>query len=92
MSSYSAHKQYSIPRSTIENHIRGKTVEFRAGRPPLFSDEQEELIFDFIVTLSKWGYPPNIEEFVKIAQKFASQYQINCLLYLFGMVLLQMLA
>ena len=74
VNSYAAHKQYGIPRSTIENHLRGKANGFEAGRPPLFSEEQEKLILDFIVKLSKC---PSNKELFQIAKQFACQYEVK---------------
>lgn len=77
LSSYRAAKQYGIARSTIENHVRQKVAGFKCGRPAFFNQEQEQLMLDYIITLCKWGYPPNKDEFQRIAKQFARQFNLK---------------
>ena len=39
LSSYKASKLYNISRTTIENHVIGKSIGFKVGRPTLLSSE-----------------------------------------------------
>lgn len=50
ISAYKASKLYNVPRSTIINHVNGKSKGFNVGRPPIFNTEQERLVLDFILT------------------------------------------
>lgn len=59
LTAYSASKIFSIPRTTIENHVKGRTKSTTKGRPCFFSREQEENILKFINILNHYGYPPH---------------------------------
>ena len=74
---YMAHRVYKIPRSTIQNHVDGKSSGFRVGRPPLFSDEQEKLLVDLVIQLAEWGHPLEREEFKSTAEHFAKTIGIS---------------
>lgn len=71
MSIYRAHRTYNVPRTTIKNHVDGKSTSFRIGRPPLLSEHQEKLLLDLVIQLAEWGYPLEREEFKSTAKYFA---------------------
>lgn len=77
ISAYKASKLYKIPRSTIINHVIGKSKGFSVGRPPIFNSDQERLILDFILTLSGYGYPPDKPKMKQIACQFAKRFEIT---------------
>jgi transposase len=74
---YAASKRYAIPRSTIVNHVNGKCKGFKAGRPTLFSKEEEKVIVDLLLALSEWGYPLGKKQLIEIAHKFAKEFGIT---------------
>ncbi len=77
LSSYKAEKSFGVPRSTILNHVSGKTKGFAVGRPRAFNSEQERLIVDFVITLSEYGYPPDRFKMKKIATNFAEEFNLK---------------
>ena len=77
LTAYAAGKQYNIPKSTIDNHVKGKTTNKSTGRPPLFDEEQEKTILNFLIQLSEWGYPLNKAQFKQVAKEFAIKYDIT---------------
>ena len=68
---YSASKFYKIPRTTITNHISGKTSSFRVGRPPILNNEQEKLLVDLVNQLADWGYPLEKQDLKNVASHFS---------------------
>ena len=77
MATYSARKRYGIPRSTVVNHVKEKCKGFKAGRPTLFSKEEERVIVDLLLALSEWGYPLGKKQLIEIAHKFAKEFGIT---------------
>ena len=77
LSAYSASKQYTIPRTTIVNHVTGKSKGFRAGRPVQFSEEQERTLIELIKGLSLIGYPLEKKDLKELAQSCAKEYEIK---------------
>ena len=52
-----AAEMYSIPRSTLHDHVSGKVKEFgKQGPKPYLTIEEEELA-SFLVRCAKIGYP-----------------------------------
>ena len=49
LTTYRVWKELGIPRTTIQNHIDGKSTGFSVGRPTVFSLTQETVMNDFKV-------------------------------------------
>ena len=49
LTTYRVWKELGIPRTTIQNHIDGKSTGFNVGRPTVFSLTQETAMNDFKV-------------------------------------------
>ena len=64
-------KELGIPRSTIQNHIDGKSKGFSFGRPPIISFDQETAIKDFVVGMAESNHPLSKRKLRKIAKSFA---------------------
>jgi len=74
---YTIAKEMKIPRSTIQNHIKGLSTGFRVGRPPLFSEDQEKVLVDFTIQLSEYGYPASKSKLKRIAHSYAEICRIK---------------
>ena len=77
LTAYKAEKSFGVPRSTILNHVSGKTKGYNVGRPRVFNAEQELLIVDFVLALSEYGYPPDRSKKKKIAANFADKFDLK---------------
>jgi hypothetical protein len=77
ISSYKASTLYNIPRTTIDNHVSGRSHGFKRGRPTFFTKEQEQVLYNYITLLSHYGSPPDRVTFKSIAREFAKRYEIQ---------------
>ena len=48
LSVYKAAKDGNVPRSTLNNHITGKSKGCKRGRPTAFSETEEKVLADYI--------------------------------------------
>jgi hypothetical protein len=51
-----AAKKYSLPKSTISDHARGKYTGPH-GKQPVFSPQEERVLAAHVVTVANWGFP-----------------------------------
>lgn len=54
-----AAKKWNLSKSTLHDYIKGIHTK-SVGRQTIFSDEEETLLCDRIVTLANWGFPLDI--------------------------------
>ncbi len=69
MSTREASEHYSVPRSTIHDHVKKKRRYSGRSRPRTLSDEEEEALVAHILLLSKLGFGmdrPTIADVVKV--------------------------
>lgn len=57
MSERRAAREYGIPRSTLKDMIGERVTHDTAGRPPVLSKEEEELIVERLIIHGEWGFP-----------------------------------
>ena len=57
MSITAAAKEYSVPKSTLDDRVLGKGKYPRAGRCTLLSSEDETLVAETCQLFSEWGFP-----------------------------------
>lgn len=77
ITAYKVQQFYNIPRSTVNNHVLGKSQRFSVGRPSMFNPDQETTILNFIDILSQYGCQPNRIEFKALACSFSSHFEIK---------------
>ena len=77
ITAYKAQQVYNIPRSTLNNHVVGKSVRYSVGRPTMFNAEQEQMLLHFITVLSEYGFPPDKDDLKTIAMNFSSRFKIE---------------
>lgn len=68
---------YSVPKTTIYDHLKTSKPEPKRGRKALFTFEQEKELEDYIIKCSKMFYGLTIERVRKIAFTFAEQNRLN---------------
>jgi hypothetical protein len=61
-----------VPTSTIGNQTSSSTVR---GRPPVFTSDEESVIVDFLINLSKMGYGLDICSFRKVIKDLVFKFQ-----------------
>ena len=71
MTTYKVWKEFGIPRTTMQNHIDGKSKGFSVGRPPIFNLSEETAIKDFIIGMAESNNPVSKRKLSKIAKSFA---------------------
>ena len=74
ISVYKASKKYNIPKSTLLNHLNGKNVRNgQAGRPTVFTSEEEQRIADTVDFAAKTGLGLSIHGLRKLVQGFVKE-------------------
>nr|CAH7740421.1 unnamed protein product [Callosobruchus chinensis] len=69
-----ASEQFGVPRSTLQDIIKGKTLEDarkRTGPPPILTWEGEEKIAKWVVEIAKCGFPIKKSDFLSTVRKIA---------------------
>ena len=82
MSIRCASEKYSIPRSTLHDHVSGK-VKFGAkpGREPYLNINEEEELVSFLVECAKIGYPHTRKQVIALVQEIINEKGIKSTLY-----------
>lgn len=64
-------RNYGIPRATLQDRIKGRVAEKprQMGPDPYLSKENEQTIVEWIIQLSKCGFPLKKEELLSTVQK-----------------------
>ena len=68
---------YKIPRSTINNHLKGKSTSFTLGRTPALAHSQEEAIVNHLCTLSDWAFGADEDALVTIVRDFVREKKLK---------------
>ena len=55
LTSSEAGRLYKIPRTTIINHVNGRSSGFNRGRRPVFTYDQEKMIVELTLAMSDSG-------------------------------------
>lgn len=70
----SAAKHFNIPKSTLARHCKTHDkLQERAGRPTLFSREEEDIFVDYCLLLSEWGFPLDKMDLRVFAQRYLNK-------------------
>jgi hypothetical protein len=72
---YQASKEFMVPKSTIRNHLNETSSSTVRGRPPVFTSDEESVIVDFLINISKMGYGLDIGSFRKVIKDFVVKFQ-----------------
>ena len=72
-----ASRRYKVPRSTIANHVKQPKSKIGAGRTPVFTPEQEQLLIELLVVLSEMYVALDINEFRVLVKKFVRKLGIK---------------
>ena len=67
-----AAKKYSIPKSTIHDHIGGRPVS-RPGPAPVLTKEEENELVDWIVKMAEVGYEQCKQQVCQMVKKMLDQ-------------------
>lgn len=66
-----AASRYGIPPSTLCRKLKGyNNTQKSAGRPTLFSEEEEKVFVEHIKALSEWGFPFDIKDIRMMANSY----------------------
>jgi hypothetical protein len=80
MTTYSASRQFGIPRTTIVQRIKGKT-QSKIGRPTIFNEQTENEIENWIMEMATVGMPVTKKLLIKgvtlLAQKLNVESRIG---------------
>lgn len=76
---YGAARKHGIPKSTLHDHIFGKTglKSQSLGRAFALQIEQERELADGLKTLERWGFGLSRKEVIDLVSKFVSQNDIK---------------
>ncbi len=75
-SAYKAAKVFNVPRMTIVNHLNGRVGSFGAGRKPVLSEAQEELLVKVICEMSDMAFGIDYNSLRGIVQNFCKHLDI----------------
>ena len=70
------YKFTGISKTTLHNHANYNVKSCKRGRPPLFNEQQEAFLVDYIKTLARWGYPLDKQKVKELAAEYALQCDI----------------
>ena len=62
MSFRKASQKYAIPKSTIRDHVTGRTRGVKPGPPTLLTKEEEEVLVNFIHVAERRAMPVTVEK------------------------------
>ena len=68
---------YNIPRTTINNHLQGKSATFTLGRSPALTRNQEEEIVNHLCILSDWAFGADEDSLVTIVRDFVREKKLH---------------
>lgn len=57
-----AAKKFRVPRSSIQFKIRNPNTKFKSGPDPVLTESEEKDLSDFIIKMSKRGFPRKKED------------------------------
>lgn len=72
-----AAEAFNIPKTTIFDYLKKKVIKQpRSGRKPLFTDDQETQLVDYIIKCSKLYYGLTIKKIRQIAYQYAEKNKL----------------
>lgn len=76
-----AAETYNVPKTTIFDHLKKEIIQQpRSGRKPIFTDDQETQLVDYIIKCSKLYYGLTIKKIRQIAYQFAEKKNFRTIL------------
>ncbi|KAL0819258.1 hypothetical protein ABMA28_008498 [Loxostege sticticalis] len=72
-----AAEKYSIPKATLSENLHSKYSRPTAGRPTIFSSEEEERLADSIKVMEKWGFGLSRQEILEIVAEYVKVNEIK---------------
>lgn len=68
---------YNVPKTTIYDYLKKAPIKLpRTGRKPLFTDQQEKELVDYIIKCSKLYYGLTIKKIRQIAYQYAEKNRL----------------
>ncbi|XP_053376521.1 uncharacterized protein LOC128547554 [Mercenaria mercenaria] len=78
MSIRKAAKSHGIPKSTLERRVNGKVqIDAPPTRPPVFTEEQESQLVEYILEMENCGFGLTIRDICKLAFEFAIKLDVK---------------
>ena len=62
-----------MPRSTLNNHISGRSKSFKRGRPTAFSENEEKVLAEYLKGLSNIGFGLDKQSLAFVANNYAKE-------------------
>jgi hypothetical protein len=72
---FKASKEFGIPQSTFRNHLKEKSSSTVGGRPPVFRFDEESIMVDYLISLSKMGHGFDIMSFKQVIKDFVVKFK-----------------
>ena len=67
---YKASLIHNVPSSTIRNHVNKKSTSTVRGKPSTFTHDEEKVMVDYLVALSKFGIGLDVPTLQKVVQDY----------------------
>lgn len=64
-----AHRHFKIPLGTLSHHMRGKHAKLTGGQR-VFSDEEERVFVQHVLSVSQWGFPFDIVDIQVLVKSY----------------------
>lgn len=65
-----ASKKFGVPRSSIQFKLQNSETKFKSGPDPVLTEAEETALCDFIINLSKRGFPRKKNDIQTCVQDF----------------------
>lgn len=76
-SPFSVSKRFEVPRSTLENKVKGKTpLGRKMGPSPVFSEKSEEMLVNWVKAMAVRGFPVWKEDLLKTVGQITKELNI----------------
>lgn len=76
-SPFSVSKRFEVPRSTLENKVKGKTpLGRKMGPSPVFSEKGEEMLVNWVKAMAVRGFPVWKEDLLKTVGQITKELNI----------------
>jgi hypothetical protein len=72
---FKASKEFGIPQSTFRNHLKEKSSSTVGGRPPVFRFDEESIMVDYLISLSKMGHGFDTMSFKQVIKDFVVKFK-----------------
>ncbi|KAK9752991.1 hypothetical protein QE152_g3755 [Popillia japonica] len=69
-----ASQRYKVPATTIGRHIWGESTTYKlAGRPTMFSVDEENAFVQNVLAMAEWGFPGNMLDLRFLAKRYLAK-------------------